>query len=106
MPDKRIVLHNPERHPRYFSNQPKGIPVGWCNHNKHRGKLSVKQMKQHKCLSKNCMFFAKNERHNYWKQRDQIKQNKKEEKRKARLLEYMETEVKKALDKVLRKESK
>ena len=93
-------MHNPDRRPQYFANQPKGMPVGWCNHNKHRGKLSVRLMKQHKCLGKNCPFFKKNEEHQYWQEREHIKQSKKDKKREARLLEYMETEIKKELDKI------
>lgn len=80
MPNKKIVMHQPDRHPQYLSNQPKGTPVGWCTHNKHRGKLSVRLMKQHKCLGKNCPFFKKNEEHQYWKEREQIKQIKKAKK--------------------------
>lgn len=82
MPDKRIILHNPDRHPQYFANQPKGTPVGWCNHNKHRGKLSVKLMKQHKCLAKECPYFTKNEKHQYWEDRERIKKIKKAKKKK------------------------
>ena len=102
MPDKRIIFNNHERHPQRMKNQTHHSPVGWCNHNSHRGKLSIKQMKNHKCLGKQCRFFTKNENHPYWKERHQIKQIRKEEKRKARLLEYMETEIKSALDKLLR----
>lgn len=98
MPDKRIIMHKHDRHPQHFSNQPKGEAVGWCSHNKHRGKLSVRMMKNHKCLAKNCQFFTRNENHPYWKSREQIKKTKKEEKRKARLAEYMEEEIKRALD--------
>ena len=49
MPDKRIILHNPERHPHYFINQPMGMPVGWCNHNKHHNQnKQAKKEKKHK----------------------------------------------------------
>ena len=98
MPDKRIVFHDPERRPQHMRNQTWGMPVGWCNHNKHRGKLSLKQMKQHKCLTKQCPFFVRNEQHNYWAQRDQDRQEKKEKKRRARLEEYMKEEIKLCLD--------
>ena len=102
MPDKRIIMHTPDRRPQYFANQTQGIPVGWCSHNKHRGKLSVRQMKQHKCLGKQCMFFTKNEKHNYWKRREQIKKNKRDKRREERLMEYMITEIRSALDEVIR----
>ena len=101
MPDKRIVCHNPERRPQYMCNQTWGMPVGWCNHNKHRGKLSVRQMKQHKCLAKQCSFFTRNEAHDYWAQRDCDKQRKKDKRRKAGLEECMKEEIKHALDKVV-----
>jgi hypothetical protein len=101
MPDKRIIMHNPDRHPQHMSNQTQKIPVGWCSHNKHRGKLSVRQMKQHKCIAKQCQFFTKNERHIYWQQQEQKKQNKRLEKQKARLSEYFKEEINSALNKIL-----
>ena len=84
-------MHNPDRRPEYFKNQPKGDPVGWCTHNKHRGKLSVKIMKSHKCLSKNCRFFKKNEDHPYWAERENIKKLKKENKKKDTVFTQCET---------------
>lgn len=82
MPDKRIIMHNPDRHPQYMRHQTKGEPVGWCRHNKHRGKLSVRQMKQHKCLAKECPFFVKNKKHQHWVDRERMKQVKKAKKNK------------------------
>ena len=80
MPDKRIIFHNPDRHPQSMRNQTQGEPVGWCRHNRHRGKLSAKQMKNHECLKKQCPFFTKNENHPYWAEREHLKQKKKEKK--------------------------
>ena len=80
MPDKRIISHNPDRHPQKMKNQTHGEPVGWCSHNKHRGKLSVRQMKNHECLKKQCRFFTKNEAHSYWAERESRKQKKKAKK--------------------------
>ena len=101
MPNKRIIMHNPNRHPQAMANQTQKMPVGWCSHNKHRGKLSVRQLKQHQCLKKQCIFFTKNEQHEYWDQREQIKQSKKAEKRRARLAEYLKEEITSELTKVL-----
>lgn len=78
MADKRLTRpgHDKTRI-SYFANQTQHTPVGWCNNFKHKGKLSLRQMKNHKCLSKKCPFFKKNEEHTYWKERESIKQKKK-----------------------------
>lgn len=44
----------------------KGPPCGYCHCDRHRGYLSVKLIKKHKCLSKNCEFFEKYSNHPYW----------------------------------------
>lgn len=91
MPNKKIIMHQPERHPEYFKNQPKGEPVGWCNHNKHRGKLSVRLMKNHKCLGKKCPYFKKNDKHPYWAEHERIKQIRKDKKKQDTIVPICET---------------
>ena len=98
MPNKKIVMHNPELHPAYMRNQTQKIPVGWCSHNKHRGKLSVKQLKNHKCIAKQCPFFTKNPRHNYWGQKEYIKESKRKKKFESRFSEILLEEIKRSLD--------
>lgn len=104
MPDKRIIFNQSELHPHYMRNQTQKIPVGWCNHNKHRGKMSIKQMKSHECLKKQCPFFTKNPRHCYWEQKAQIKENKRVKKFEARFSDILKEEIKKELDRVIPKE--
>lgn len=52
--------------------------VAYCKY--HKCGMTVKQMKAKKCLQKQCHHFVKNEAHDYWRQRDQIKQHRKERK--------------------------
>ena len=42
--------------------------VAYCHVNKHKGRLSVKIMKKHECLKKQCPWLEKLE-HPYWDQR-------------------------------------
>ena len=100
MPDKRIIMHNSEKHPAYMHNQTQKIPAGWCSHNQHRGKLSVKQLKNHQCLKKQCPFFTKNLRHSYWEERNQIKESKRKKKFEIRFSEILQEEIKKALNQI------
>ena len=53
---------------------------GYCKrHHKH---LTVKMVKQHECLNKQCNHLVKNEEHKWWAQRELIKQKRKERKMK------------------------
>lgn len=52
----------------------------------HKCGLTVKQIKQRKCLSKNCRHFKKYEEHSYWKQRAYVSRMRKE--RKLKLMSY------------------
>ena len=52
--------------------------VGYCHNQKHHGALSVKMIKQHQCLGKQCPYLEKIENHPYWKNRAEIKEKKKE----------------------------
>ena len=44
----------------------------------HRCGLTVKQIKSRQCLCKQCWHLCKNEDHDWWRQREVIKQRKKE----------------------------
>ena len=46
----------------------------------HRCSMTVKQMKAKNCLQKQCWHLVKNEGHQYWKQREAVKQKRKERK--------------------------
>lgn len=98
MPDKRIIFNNYERHPQYMKNQTSRIPIGWCSHNAHRGKLSLKQMRKHNCRGKNCQFFKKNDDHPHWKQKARVKQAKRTERFKLKMTETLKAEILKALN--------
>ena len=52
--------------------------VGYCKC--HKCYLTVKQMKTKNCLGKQCLHLQKNEAHQYWHQRDVLKQKKKQKK--------------------------
>jgi hypothetical protein len=104
MADKRLTTPGSDKtFISYMANQTQHMPVGWCNHRKHKGKLSVKQMKSHECLKKQCVFFVKNEKHQYWEYRDQHKQSKKKAKYLARFGDILCEEIKRSLDKLIPK---
>jgi hypothetical protein len=42
--------------------------------------MTVKQMKSKECLQKQCWHLVKNEEHAYWKQRETMKQKRKDRK--------------------------
>lgn len=58
-------------------------PCGYCRH--HSCYLTVKQMKGHECLKKQCNYLVKNPEHDVWRQREQVKQKRKERKSTLRL---------------------
>ena len=61
-----------------FVGQPKpSNAVGRCVHNKHRGLLSLRNMKNHKCEQKSCPFFIPLKDHPYWQDKDKKKADKK-----------------------------
>lgn len=62
----------------YGSRMNKNKAVGFCPH--HGKCLSVKQLKAHECLKKNCWYLVKYEDHEWWHQRELAKQRKKEKK--------------------------
>lgn len=44
----------------------------------HHCGMTVKQMKAKNCLGKQCHYLIKNEQHDYWRQREWIKNKRKE----------------------------
>ena len=53
------------------------VVYGLYGSHKHKCHLTVKTMKQHECLKKQCRALKKHEEHNYWKEREVLKQRKK-----------------------------
>ena len=51
--------------------------VGYCHYRKHQGYLSLKQLKAHGCLGKQCPYLQKYEDHAYWVRKAEIKELKK-----------------------------
>lgn len=58
-------------------------PAAYCRY--HRGYLSVKQIKNKKCLDKRCRHFRKIEDHEWWTQREEVKKMKQQRKRLKKL---------------------
>ncbi len=57
-----------------YGGEPKNPPA-YCR--KHRGYVTVAEMKRHECLRKQCNHLCKYE-HPYWQQREAIKKKKQE----------------------------
>lgn len=53
--------------------------VAYCKH--HHCGITVKQMKSKNCLGKQCNYLVKNEAHQYWRQREIMKQKRKDRKK-------------------------
>lgn len=64
----------------YGSEFDKNRACGFCVH--HHCYLTVKQVRQHDCLKKQCFHLKKNEEHDWWRQRDIMKQKRKDRKAK------------------------
>ena len=62
----------------YGSEFDKNRACGFCRH--HSCYLTVKQVRQHECLKKQCYYLQKNESHDWWRQRDVMKQKRKSKK--------------------------
>lgn len=74
-----------------FIGQPKkGKAVAWCGHYKHRGYLSLNNMRNHRCLEKQCRYFVKIA-HPYWEEREKRNAEKRQKKRIERLKEIIRT---------------
>ena len=59
----------------YGSHISRSKAVGYCYH--HCAALTVKTLKAHECLKKQCNALKKYENHDYWRQREVIKERKK-----------------------------
>ena len=59
--------------------------VAYCRY--HHCGMTVKQMKCKNCLGKQCHYLVKNEKHDYWRQREIIKQKRRA--RKQSINEYV-----------------
>lgn len=60
-----------------FNTQSNNV-VAYCSY--HHCGMTVKQMKCKECLQKQCYYLKKNEEHQYWKQREMVKQKRKNRK--------------------------
>lgn len=60
-----------------FNSESSNI-AGYCK--RHHCNMTVKQIKCKNCLDKQCWHLEKNEEHNWWKQREIIKQKRKDRK--------------------------
>ena len=68
----------------YGSEFEKSRACAFCRH--HHCYLTVKQVRQHECLQKQCWYLQKNEHHSWWRQREVLKQKRKE---RRSILSYM-----------------
>lgn len=59
----------------YGSEFDKNRACAYCVH--HHKYLTVKQVRQHECLQKQCHYLRKNENHDWWRQREVMKQKRK-----------------------------
>lgn len=62
----------------YGSHISKTKAVGYCYY--HKAALTVKTMKGHECLKKQCDAFKKYEGHDFWRQHEQKKERRKAKK--------------------------
>ena len=62
----------------YGSEFEKNRACAFCRH--HHCYLTVKQVRRHECLQKQCWYLYKNENHDWWRQREVMKQKRKERK--------------------------
>ena len=60
--------------------------AGWCN--LHHCSLTVKQIKCKNCLGKSCWHLRKNEEHDWWRQREVVKQRRKMRKKEMEMQLY------------------
>ena len=56
----------------YGSHISKSRAVGYCYY--HKAALTVKTMKGHECLKKQCNLLKKYEEHDFWRQHEQKKE--------------------------------
>ena len=60
----------------YGSHFAKSRACAYCH--KHNCHLTVKTLKQHECLKKQCNHLKKHEEHDYWRQHDRMKEIRKQ----------------------------
>ena len=65
-------------HGLYGSQVSRTKAVGYCKY--HCAALTVKTLKGHECLKKQCNSLKKYEEHDYWRQREQKKESKRAKK--------------------------
>lgn len=65
---------------KYFRHIRDTKACGYCHSNMHKGRLTVRMMRQHKCLQKQCHLFEKYPEHPYWVEKELIKAKKKAKK--------------------------
>lgn len=53
-------------------------PCAYCHY--HKATLTVRQMRNHKCLERGCQRLTKYQNHGFWLDRERIKAKKKERK--------------------------
>lgn len=61
----------------YFKGQSKKSAVAYCHNPKHKGYLSLKNVKKHKCIQKGCFYFKKYKDHPYWVDKERQKKKRK-----------------------------
>lgn len=72
----------------YGSEFEKNKACGYCRH--HHKYLTVKQVRQHNCLAKQCWNLDKNENHDWWRQRAVVKQRRKERKNELKQVTFLD----------------
>lgn len=71
----------------YFKGQPPPHKSpGKCHNKAHLGYLSIRNIKKHKCVSRECVYFEKLD-HPYWQDKDKKKSDKKFRKQKQKIEE-------------------
>ena len=66
-------------HGLYGSMISRNKAVGYCHY--HKAALTVKTMKCHECLKKQCDALKKYEEHDFWRQHEQKKERRKAKKK-------------------------
>lgn len=71
-----VEINNIEVLPGLYGSQiAKNRAVGYCPY--HKAALTVKTMKRHECLKKQCNSLIKYEEHDFWRQHEQKKEMRK-----------------------------
>ena len=76
-----MLPYTEKKNVEYFRGQTtRERAAGFCHCRAHKGRLSVKNIRQHGCLGKQCPFLQKYDEHPYWAEREKIKELKKAKK--------------------------